>query len=432
MSVVWLISILSFAIFLTLQAKGIYAGDSGDLVTAAALMGVPHPPGYPLYTFFGFLLSKLPFYTISWRVTLLSSLPHAITVGLVYGLVFRATKRRLPGIFSSLLLLSTYLYTLYSITPEVFALLDLFVVLLFTFVLIWYETKQGRYLTWATFVFGLSLTHHHMILFLVPAAVFLILRGIKRRGIRLAPLWKYVALFLLGLLPYLYAPIAGRGDAILNWDRPVDAAGFFRLITRADYGTFVSGPSFGTSLGERLVSLKAVFRFIWIDFTWIGLPLIAAGVWGVFKKGRDIGIYWVLAGGLLGPIFLAYASFPLANTFTLGTYERFLLPLYVLLIALAGIGFSQCQSWVAYGASRYLGKKYVILSLGFSLVLFFYPIFSGYVTWKETKGIREDRTAEYLAADVLATLPQGAVVILARDTVLFTTQYVRYALDKRP
>src|SRR3989344_7024253 len=105
-------------IFLFFQAEGIYGGDSGDLVTAAYLGGIPHPPGYPLYTALGFLLSKLPISTVAWRVGLLSSLAHAATATLVMLGVWRLTGRVIFGVFASLVLAANYLFFLYSTTPE--------------------------------------------------------------------------------------------------------------------------------------------------------------------------------------------------------------------------------------------------------------------------------------------------------------------------
>src|SRR5664280_1156469 len=78
---------LSFFVFLLFQAQGIIGGDSGDLVTAVTTFGVPHPPGYPLYTFLGWILSHIPVFTPSWRVGLLSSVPHAIVIALVFLIV---------------------------------------------------------------------------------------------------------------------------------------------------------------------------------------------------------------------------------------------------------------------------------------------------------------------------------------------------------
>jgi hypothetical protein len=42
-----------FAIHARGAAPTIYVGDSGELVAAAATLGIPHPSGYPLYVLLG-------------------------------------------------------------------------------------------------------------------------------------------------------------------------------------------------------------------------------------------------------------------------------------------------------------------------------------------------------------------------------------------
>jgi hypothetical protein len=58
-------------------------GDSAELVTAAAVWGVAHPPGYPLYTTIGHLFSRLPWLELPFRVHLTSALFHAAAAGFV-------------------------------------------------------------------------------------------------------------------------------------------------------------------------------------------------------------------------------------------------------------------------------------------------------------------------------------------------------------
>ena len=166
----WIAGALSGIVFLLFQAKGIYTGDSGDLVTAAVVGGIPHPPGYPLYTWLGWLASYVPLFTPSWRVTLLSSLSHAATVGLVYALIYRVTRKNVwASIFGAATLVANYL-SFYSVTPEVFALFDLFVVLLWYVLFVWQE-RSYILSYFASFVFGLS--HHHVMLFRTCGGLFL-------------------------------------------------------------------------------------------------------------------------------------------------------------------------------------------------------------------------------------------------------------------
>ncbi|MBI3385736.1 DUF2723 domain-containing protein, partial [Candidatus Gottesmanbacteria bacterium] len=162
---------------LPFQAVGIWGGDSGDLVTAAWLGGVPHPPGYPLYTLAGLLVSHLPVFSPAWRMALLSSIPHAAAATVVMLLVWQMSGMVVAGMFASLVLVGNYLFFLYSVTPEVFALLDFFVVMLVYLCYRWTVTKRLQYLYLLGFMAGLSLTHHQLVLFVFPAIGYWLWRG---------------------------------------------------------------------------------------------------------------------------------------------------------------------------------------------------------------------------------------------------------------
>lgn len=423
----------SLVLFLLFQAQGIYGGDSGDLVTAAYQFGIPHPPGYPLYTFLGFLLTHVPILSVSWRVGLLSSIPHAITIGLVSLLTYHITKRILPGLFASLTMLGNYVVFLYSTTPEVFALFDLFVILIIFLLYRWSKTKRSIYLLWALVVFGLSLSHHHVMLFAIPAFGYWIWahkRLIKTTGIFL---FQMFFSFGSGLLPYVYIPFAARGNSIVNWNHPVDLAGFIQLVTRAYYGTFFSGSGFGESLVQRLLQIQALGKFMFIDLTPVGILLALSGFLWVWKHERRLFFLFAVFLFFLGPIFLFYASFPLLNRFTLGTYERFLLPLYTVIYPIVGIGIYQWVLWVTSIAKRVLSPVIATVAiLGFSVILFFYPVLTVFSTVNRFLGLATDETANNVGVDYLETVPAGSIVLLGSDTPLFTTQYVRYVMGLRP
>jgi hypothetical protein len=420
-----IIGAASFVTFLLFQARGIGGGDSGDLVTAAATFGVAHPPGYPLYTFFGWMASQLPLFTPAWRVALVSSLPHAAVIALVYLLVSGLTKRWSIGLFSAVLLLGNYLFFLYSVTPEVFGLFDLFIIILLYLLTRWRQTKQERFLLIASFVFGLSLTHHHVILFFLPACIW----WLWGKRLRVSMLF----CFLAGLAPYAYVFIAARGHSIINWDRAVNLAGFIRLVTRADYGTFVSGGLFGLLIIQRLLQIQAYAQFVLLDFTWIGIVLIFVGLYSLWMHNRRLCLFFVLALFFLGPFFFFYASFPLVNRFTLGTYERFLLPSYGLFVILAGLGLAEISDYVRSVLSRQALSRLTPLVLGIGcLVIFLYPLSQLGMTLWRFYGLPADRTADTLGRDVLSPLPKDSILLLGRDMTLFSTQYVRYALGYRP
>lgn len=426
-----------FLNFLLFQANGIFTGDSGDLVTAAALGGVPHPPGYPLYTWLGYVVSHIPMNTVSWRVTLLSSIPHAVTVALVYALIFRMTKRNtFAGIFGSMTLALNYLFFLYSTTPEVFALFDMFVIGVWYALYRWVEEKRASFFYAFSFLYGLSLSHHHLMLFFIPAIVFFVWSNrvlLNGRGKESAHIFFGLLCMAAGFLPYIYIPFAAHRDSIINWDRAVDWKAFIQLITRADYGTFVSGSAFGQTMKERVLAIAAYGTFMRIDWTWVGIAFVGLGVYDWFRSVRIWAWTWLLAVLFLGPFFFFYASFPLLNRFALGTYERFLLPTYVLFAVAAGVGFSCALRMFDSVLKHYIAsqKRSGIVSL-IGLTFLLYPLIIGVMTMWRFWGLPHDRTAEMLGRDILATSKQNAIVLLGQDTPLFSTQYVRYVLGIRP
>jgi tetratricopeptide (TPR) repeat protein len=65
--------------------------DSGELVTGAFNFGVPHPPGYPLWAFLGWVWRLLmPFGNPAWRICLMSVLTGALVVGVMTLLMTRS------------------------------------------------------------------------------------------------------------------------------------------------------------------------------------------------------------------------------------------------------------------------------------------------------------------------------------------------------
>ncbi|TET51734.1 MAG: DUF2723 domain-containing protein, partial [Anaerolineales bacterium] len=57
--------------------------DGGDLATAVASGGIPHPPGFPAYLLLGSLFVRLPWGDVAWRLNLMSAVLAAGAAGLV-------------------------------------------------------------------------------------------------------------------------------------------------------------------------------------------------------------------------------------------------------------------------------------------------------------------------------------------------------------
>ncbi len=78
--------------------------DSAEFVTCAVIMGVPHPPGSPLLSLAGRVMSMIPLPdirhaaigTVAWRINLIAVLAAALTVALTYLIIVRLITHKTP------------------------------------------------------------------------------------------------------------------------------------------------------------------------------------------------------------------------------------------------------------------------------------------------------------------------------------------------
>src|SRR5689334_12946479 len=81
----WVVGTLLFFAAFLIYLHGAYpsvsAGDSGEFITSAQTLGIPHAPGYPTYTVLASCLNKLiPWGNHGYRVNLFSALCAAFAV----------------------------------------------------------------------------------------------------------------------------------------------------------------------------------------------------------------------------------------------------------------------------------------------------------------------------------------------------------------
>ena len=89
---VWIGYYLTLAPELTLE-------DSGELAVGSMYAGIPHPPGYPVWTIYTWLWTVLlPIKNIAWRVALAEATSGALAAGLLGLLVSRGSSMLIEGI----------------------------------------------------------------------------------------------------------------------------------------------------------------------------------------------------------------------------------------------------------------------------------------------------------------------------------------------
>ncbi|MEO6034743.1 MAG: DUF2723 domain-containing protein [Verrucomicrobiota bacterium] len=171
--------------FLTL-APDLTLEDSGELAVGSFYAGVPHPPGYPVWTIYTWLFTVLiPVSNIAYRVALSSAFAGALSCGLIALMVSRGSSMILESIVSLrnierqkenwLCLVCGFAAGLcfgfngffwsQSVIVEVYTFGVLSFCLVLCLLLRWmYAPHQRRYLYWAMFMFGVSFTNHQTLI----------------------------------------------------------------------------------------------------------------------------------------------------------------------------------------------------------------------------------------------------------------------------
>jgi hypothetical protein len=94
----FLTAIISFGVYLYTLAPDVTLEDSGELAVGSMYAGVPHPPGYPMWTIYSWVFTKiLPFSNIAWRVAVSSAFAAALSCGIIAMMVSRGSILILEG-----------------------------------------------------------------------------------------------------------------------------------------------------------------------------------------------------------------------------------------------------------------------------------------------------------------------------------------------
>lgn len=418
--------LILLGIYLHNLTHDVYSGDIGDLVTAAYVFGVPHPPGYPLFSLLGGILSHIPFpFPVVTRVGLISALFSWAGLVIYYCFSKYVTKSTILSLLSTSILAFSYYFWIQAEIPEVFALNSFFVIILLALSIMFYFERKDSYLYAFLFTASLSLTHHQIILFLFPGLAILFLRHFlyifsARKRVLLG-----VASFLLGLLPYLYIPIAASFHPLINWDQASTLPNFLHLLLRQDYGGFAPGIVTPISPYAKLIVVQSYFKSLLTTFSYQGLFLAVVGGVYLLKKYPLLFLSLFLCFVLTGPFFIYYGSTYYTTAAAFGIIERFY-TMSQIVVAFSIIYGLYCLYQLLMKRFRYSFSPLILLCY-----FFIVPLLLIYYNFPKTD-LSHTQIGNTLAKDILNSLPPNAVLFTTGDTKTFNTWYVHYVLGVRP
>jgi len=403
----------------------IFGGDTGDLVTAALVGGVAHPPGYPLFLLFGRVLGSLPLPLLPvTKVAMVSIFASLTSLYLIYKIIGLFEKNLYFRLLTPAIIGLTYLFWLYAEIPEVFALNMTLSLSVIFFSLKYERTKEFKHLLLGTFLFGLGLSNHHTVIFTLPFCL-VALGHAKKSFLNLR--WKILLVPLvgfLGLIPYGYLLLASSMNPPVNWNHIHTLEGLIRHFLRADYGTFSAG-----AFQQPISEVKFIILKTYLDslFRTITIPVLIISIIGFVRgiiKEKSFSTTTIAVFLISGPFFLAYAGFPIIDYFVQGLSERFYIFSFTMLMLFFPFGIRAIYIFFQNTFSKKIYTS-VLISI-FALI----PVLLFIANYGRTD-LSKTKIGTNFAKQYLNSLPKGAIFVVSGDTRSFNTWYAYYVLGVR-
>lgn len=208
----WVATLVTFAVYFYTLGPSVGLEDSGELATAAAHLGVPHPPGYPFWTLCSWIFCKIFSFvtymghpTPAWAVSCCSAFFGALAAGCTAMLICRSSRDFLAGsapdgvdaasasdsaatgllcfgggVGGALAFSFSPVEWSQSTIVEIYSLNALFLMWTFLLTYRWMRKPSDKILWFTAFVFGLGLTNYQVLLFaIVPIAIIICLRNFR-------------------------------------------------------------------------------------------------------------------------------------------------------------------------------------------------------------------------------------------------------------
>ena len=198
-----LAAVVSFVIYFITKAPTTSFWDCGEFIASSYILGIPHPPGYPMFILIGRFFTLLPLASdIAVRVNMISVLGSTASVFAAFWLIVIIVnfhKKDRPaglsrigigiGAFCGAIIMG-FSYTFWSsaVEAEVYALSMLLMLLINLFAIFWIRDidKPGndRYLIIISFLLWLSLgIHMTTFIILIPVLGYLVYYDYIKTGL---------------------------------------------------------------------------------------------------------------------------------------------------------------------------------------------------------------------------------------------------------
>jgi len=269
-------SLVIFAIYLATLAPSTAMWDTSEYISAAYVLGIPHPPGNPFFVLLGRFFAILPLghLSVAVKINILAALTSAISAGMWFLITERVLVNWLPARWQRVTgaalaaLIGATEFTVWNqsvVNEKVYTVSLMGLAIISWLTVRWSDDPDGpmadRLLVMIAYLLGLGYANHMMGFLAGPAVVVAVAVRRPQTFVR----WKLIAVsvgaLLLGMSPFLSQPIRAAHYPPINEGEPTTWNAFLYNFNRGQYGK----PAL---LDRQAPFFEGQLGMFWLYFKW--------------------------------------------------------------------------------------------------------------------------------------------------------------------
>jgi hypothetical protein len=276
-----------FALYYLTIAPSAWMWDTGEYIAAAKVLGLPHPPGNPLFVLVGHVFGMLPLPgSYAQHINTMAAFASAASAGfwfliterILSGLLARSWQRITGAALATLIGATAFTVWNQSVVNEkVYTLSLIFFAIVSWLMISWADDPDGekadRKLLLVAFLLGLGYSNHPAGFLPAPAIAVVVLIRRWQTFLRGRLLIKCLLVLALGLTPFLFEPIRAGFFPPMNEGEPTACEtkiGFSCTVNdlaRKRLMANINREQYGDKL-ERMAPYSAQIGMWWLYFKW--------------------------------------------------------------------------------------------------------------------------------------------------------------------
>ena len=278
-----------FAIYAATLAPSTAMWDTSEYISAAYVLGIPHPPGNPFFVLLGRFFAILPLgpLSVAVKINILAALTSAVAAGMWFLITERILVNWLPERWQRLTgaalaaLIGATEFTVWNqsvVNEKVYTVSLMGLAIISWLTVRWSDDPDGpaadRLLVLIAYLLGLGYANHMMGFLAGPAVVVAVAVRRPQTFVRWKLIVASVGALILGMSPFLTQPIRAAHFPAINEGEPTTWDAFLYNFNRGQYGKPAlldrQAPFFDGQLGMFWM----YFRWQWLRDVKIQYPAI--------------------------------------------------------------------------------------------------------------------------------------------------------------